>query len=64
VTLITYRYTSLMKDHTTLFLSTVCANKLVKKRRSTGFYWRVKAVNETSSPSFYQLSHFSVDNMV
>lgn len=64
VTVITWRILWLMKDRTASVLSTDCANKLDTFCVKIRFSSHVKAVNETSSQGFSQLSHLSVDNMV
>jgi hypothetical protein len=64
VTIITGMIASLMKDRTASVLSTDCATKLNTICAKIRFCSHVKAVNGNSSEGFYQLSHFSVDNMV
>ena len=64
VTIITGMIAALMKDRTAPYLSTDCATKLNTFCAKIRFCSHVKAVNGNSSEGFYQLSHFSVDNMV
>ena len=61
---VTIKILVLMKDRAEPFLSTDCANKLVTIWRKSAKPRAVKAVNQTSSGIFSQLSHFSVDNLV
>ncbi|PLM88949.1 hypothetical protein CWN35_03445, partial [Klebsiella pneumoniae] len=64
VTIITHAIRRLMKDRAMSILSTDYAQATGTFSLKIRFSSHVKAVNRTSSESFPQLSHFSVDNMV